>query len=573
MPVHNTDIEEIFKEVADLLELQDANPFRVRAYRNAARTIASLPYSIIDLVEKDKDLTELPGIGEDLADKIREICRTGTLKFLKKLESEEGGSLHTLMGIPGLGPKKVKALHQTLGIETLQELAEAAQQGKIGTVQGFGEKSEANILKELNRLKERSGRTPYPVACQLAAPLIKYLKQKSGVKQIQIAGSFRRAKETVGDLDILASCTRGTDLVTYFVHYEEVDDVISEGKSRSTVILKSGLQVDLRVIPAVSWGAGLFYFTGSKAHNIAIRKLALKKGLKVNEYGVFKNDKRIAGKSEEEMYAQVDLPYIVPELRENRGEIKAAAEGKLPKLITLDDIHGDLHMHTKKSDGQHSISQMAEAAREKGYEYIAITEHSQHVRIARGLDAKTLERHIEEINTINNQIDGIEILKGIEVDILEDGSLDLPDEILKALDIVICAVHYLFDLPEEQQTRRIIKALENPFVNILAHPTGRVIGERDPYQVDMKEIMKTAKENNAFLELNSYPYRLDLNDTYCKMAKEMGLKIAINSDAHSIDGLDNLSFGIQQARRGWLEVKDVINAQNLESLKRLLRKR
>ena len=573
MPVHNTDIEEIFKEVADLLELQDANPFRVRAYRNAARTIASLPYSIIDLVEKDKDLTELPGIGEDLADKIREICRTGTLKFLKKLESEEGGSLHTLMGIPGLGPKKVKVLHQTLGIETLQELAEAAQQGKIGTVQGFGEKSEANILKELNRLKERSGRTPYPVAQQLAEPLIKYLKQQQGLKQIKIAGSFRRCRETVGDLDILASCKRGTDLITHFVHYEEVDDVISEGKTRSTVILKSGLQVDLRVIPAVSWGAGLFYFTGSKAHNIAIRKLALKKGLKVNEYGVFKNDKRIAGKSEEEMYAQVGLPYIVPELREHRGEIKAAAEGKLPKLITLDDIRGDLHMHTKKSDGQHSISQMAEAAREKGYEYIAITEHSQHVRIARGLDAAALEKHIEEIDTVNRQIKGIEILKGIEVDILEDGSLDLPDEILKALDIVICAVHYLFDLPEEQQTRRIIKALENPFVNILAHPTGRVIGERDPYQVDMKEIMKTAKENNSFLELNSYPYRLDLNDTYCKMAKEMGLKIAINSDAHSIDGLDNLSFGIQQARRGWLEVEDVINAQNLGRLKRLLKKR
>jgi len=573
MPVHNTDIEEIFKEVADLLELQDANPFRVRAYRNAARTIASLPYSIIDLVEKDKDLTELPGIGEDLADKIREICRTGTLKFLKKLESEEGGSLHTLMGIPGLGPKKVKVLHQTLGIETLQELAEAAQQGKIGTVQGFGEKSEANILKELKRLKERSGRTPYPVAQQLAEPLIKYLKQKSGLKQIKIAGSFRRGKETVGDLDILASCTRGTDLITHFVHYEEVDDVISKGKSRSTVILKSGLQVDLRVIPAVSWGAGLFYFTGSKAHNIAIRKLALKRGLKVNEYGVFENDKRIAGKSEEEMYAQVGLPYIVPELRENRGEIKAAAAGKLPKLITLDNIRGDLHMHTKKSDGHHTISQMAEAAREKGYEYIAITEHSQHVRIARGIDAKALEKHIEEIDTVNRQIKGIEILKGIEVDILEDGSLDLPDEILKALDIVICAVHYLFDLPEEQQTRRIIKALENPFVNILAHPTGRVIGERDPYQVDMKEIMKTAKENNSFLELNSYPYRLDLNDTYCKMAKEMGLKIAINSDAHSIDGLDNLSFGIQQARRGWLEVEDVINAQNLGRLKRLLKKR
>lgn len=572
MPVHNTDIEAIFKEVADLLELQDANPFRVRAYRNAARTIGSLPYSIIDLVEDGKDLTELPGIGKDLADKIKEICKTGTLKFLKKLESQEGGSLHLLMRIPGLGPKKVKVLHQALGIETLQELTKAAQQGKISEIRGFGEKSEANILKELKRLEERSGRTSYPVAQQLAEPLIKYLKQKKGLKQIKIAGSFRRCRETVGDLDILASCKRRTDLITHFINYEEVDDVISKGRTRSTVILKSGLQVDLRVIPAVSWGAGLFYFTGSKAHNIAIRKLALKRGLKVNEYGVFKNDKRIAGKSEEEMYAQVDLPYIVPELRENRGEIKAADEGKLPKLITLEDIRGDLHMHTKKSDGHHSIAQMAQAALERGYEYIAITEHSQHVRIARGLDAKALEQHIEAIDTINDQLDGIEVLKGIEVDILEDGSLDLPDAILKELDIVICAVHYLFDLPEEKQTRRIIKALENPFVNILAHPTGRLIGERDPYQIEMKEIMKNAKKNNSFLELNSYPYRLDLNDTYCKMAKEIELKIAINSDAHFIDDLSNVSFGIQQARRGWLEADDVINTQDLDNLKRLLNK-
>ncbi|MFT7879793.1 MAG: DNA polymerase/3'-5' exonuclease PolX [Sulfurimonas sp.] len=572
MPVHNTDIEEIFKEVADLLELQDANPFRVRAYRNAARTIGSLPESVAALIENHKDLTELPGIGEDLADKIKEICSTGTLKFLKKLESREGGSLHKLMEIPGLGPKKVKRLHQALGIDTVQELAQAAQEGRIRKVEGFGEKSEANILKALERLRERSGRIPYPVAQQLAEPLMTYLKQKSGVKQMKIAGSFRRRKETVGDLDILASCKRGTDLITHFVKYEDVDDVISQGKTRSTVILKSGLQVDLRVIPAVSWGAGLFYFTGSKAHNIAIRKLALKKGLKVNEYGVFKNDKRIAGKSEEEMYAQVDLPYIVPELRENRGEIKAAAEGELPRLITPEEIRGDLHMHTKRSDGHHSITQMAQAALEKGYEYIAITEHSQHLRIARGLDAKALEKHIKEIETVNQQVEGIEILKGVEVDILEDGSLDLPDEILKALDVVICAVHYLFDLPEERQTRRILKALENPFVNLLAHPTGRLIGEREPYRIDMKAVIKAAKANNAFLELNSYPYRLDINDNYCKMAKEMGMKVAINSDAHAIEGLNNLSFGIQQARRGWLEADDVINTLDLNSLKRLLNK-
>ncbi|GIT97816.1 DNA polymerase/3'-5' exonuclease PolX [Sulfurovum sp. TSL1] len=572
MPLHNSDIEAIFKEVADLLELQDANPFRVRAYRNAARTIGSLPYSITELVDNDKNLTELPGIGDDLSDKIKEICKTGSLKLLKKLENGEEGYLHELLKIPGLGPQKVKILHKALDIESIMDLKEAAKKGTVQKLKGFGAKSEANILKEIKRFKERSLRTPYHIARQIAEPLISYLKVKKGLKDIKIAGSYRRGKETVGDLDILLSCESGTDFITHFVNYEDVEDVISQGKTKSTVILKSGIQVDLRVIPEVSWGAGLFYFTGSKAHNIAVRKLAMKRDLKINEYGVFKNDVRIAGKSEDEMYAQVGLPYIVPELRENRGEIKASAEGTLPELITLDDIRGDLHMHTKKSDGHHSIVEMAQAAMKKGYEYIAITEHSQHVRIARGIDVKELEKQMNKIDLVNARIDGIEILKGIEVDILEDGSLDLPNEILKKLDVVICAVHYRFDLSKEKQTRRIIKAMENPYTNILAHPTGRLIGEREPYDINMKTIMKAAKENNCFLELNSYPLRLDINDHYCKMAKEMNLKVVINSDAHSIDGLYNMTFGIQQARRGWLEAEDVINTKSLENFRKLLKK-
>lgn len=572
MPVHNVEVEVIFNKIADLLEIKGANPYRIRAYRNAAMTIGGLAHNVVDLIRKKEDLTKLPGIGKDLAQKIKKIVETGELRTLNELKKEIDISLIDLLKIPGLGPKKVKKLHEKLGIKSLQGLKKAAKKKKVREVEGFGKKTEANILKEIERLEEREKRTPYDIARQYAEPLISYLKKKKGVKQVKIAGSFRRCKETVGDLDILLSCKKGTDAIEHFVNYEEVADIISQGKSKSTVILDSGLQVDLRVISTVSWGAALHYFTGSKAHNIAIRKLALKKDLKINEYGVFKNDKRIASKSEKEVYKQVDLPYIPPELRERRGEIKAAAKDRLPKLITLDDIQGDLHMHTKKSDGHNTILEMAKAAKKKGYKYIAITEHSKHTAIAGGLNAKELAKHIKNIEKADKKIEGISILKGIEVDILEDGSLDLPDDILKKLDVVICAVHYKFDLSKKKQTSRIIKALENPLVNILAHPTGRLIQERDPYDVDMEKIMKAAKENGCFLELNSHPDRLDLNDAYCKMAKEMGLKLSIDTDAHSTEGLDYITYGINQARRGWLEANDVINTRSLSDLKKLLKK-
>lgn len=572
MPVLNSDIKAIFNKMADLLEIQGANRFRVGAYRNAARTIGGLPRNVVDLVKEKKDLSKLPGIGKDLAQKIKEIVKTGNLKDLKELEDKEGSSLPELMKIPGLGPRKVKALYDALGVENIQALKEAAEEGKVRKVEGFGKKTEANILKEIKRLKKRGNRTPYYIAQQAAEPLVSYLKQKKGVKRVKMAGSFRRRKETVGDLDILVSCKRGTDVMEHFTSYENVADIISQGKTKSTVILNSGLQVDLRVIHMVSWGAALHYFTGSKEHSIAIRKLALKKDLKINEYGVFKNDERIAGKNEEEVYKQVDLPYIPPELRENRGEIKAAAKDNLPRLITLKDIRGDLHMHTTKTDGHNTISEMAETACKKGYEYIAITEHSKHARVANGLNARELAKHIKNIEKIDKQMEGISVLKGIEVDILEDGSLDLPDEILQELDVVVCAVHYRFDLSKKKQTRRIIKALENPLVNILAHPTGRLIGERDPYTMDMEAVMKAIKDNGCFLELNSQPERLDLNDIHCKMAKEMGIKISMVTDAHSINNLDFMPYGVHQGRRGWLEADDVINTRSLNDLKKLLKK-
>jgi DNA polymerase (family 10) len=377
----------------------------------------------------------------------------------------------------------------------------------------------------------------------------------------------------VGDLDILVTHKKGSKVMDRFTRYEDVKKVVSKGTTRSTVVLRSGLHVDLRAVAQASYGAAMHYFTGSKAHNLAIRKMGVKKGYKINEYGVFKGEKRIAGKTEKEVYAKVGLPYIEPEIRENRGEIEAALERKLPKLITLGDIRGDLHAHTKLTDGRATLEEMAGAARERGYEYLAITEHSKHVTVARGLDRKALESHIKRIDKVNGKLKGIRLLKGIELDILEDGSLDLPDAVLKELDLVVFAVHYKFDLPEKKQTERILRAIENPYVNILAHPTGRLINERDPYEVDMERVLGALRDAGCFAELNSYPDRLDVDDVHAKMAKDMGVKVAISTDAHSTGDLDFMRYGVGQARRGWLEAGDVINTRKWADLKKLLKRK
>lgn len=572
MPVHNSDIAGIFEQVADLLDLQEENQFRIRAYRNAARTISSLSRNAADLVRQGEDLSELPGIGKDLAGKIEEIVKTGTLGQLQELERQTPPALTELMQISELGPKRVITLHRELGINSKQQLKQAAEAEKIRELDGFGEKTEHNILEALRRQTngETEARIRLDVAEEITQPLLQYLRDRKGVKKAEVAGSYRRKKETVGDLDILVTCKKGTEIMEDFVSYEDVQKVIAKGETRSSVQLRSNLQVDLRVVPEVSYGAALHYFTGSKAHNIEIRKMGQKRELKINEYGVFKGEDRVAGKTEHEVFESVGLAYIEPEMRENRGEIEAARENKLPEPIRRDDIRGDLQSHSKYTDGKFTIEEMAEAARDHGYEYLAITDHSKRVTMAGGLDAKRLGEQLEEIARLNDNWRDFRILKSCEVDILEDGSLDLPDSILKELDIVICSIHYNFKLSRAKQTKRVIKAMDNPHFNILAHPTGRRIGQREGYDLDLEQVMQAAKKRGCFLELNAQPERLDLPDIYAKMAKDMGVKLAISTDAHTRNDLDYMRFGIAQARRAWLEADDVLNTRTWQKLKKLL---
>jgi DNA polymerase (family 10) len=573
MPVHNSDIEAIFSEVADLLEIKGENPFRVRAYRNAARMIGGLSQSVADMVAQGRDLSELSGIGKDLAGKIAEVVRTGTLSFLTELQNQMPAGLSDLLKVPGLGPKRVAALNKQLGVTSLGELQEAAEQGRIHALAGFGAKTEQRIAQEATRLQgESAQRVKLVVAEQIAEPLVEYLRQTEGLNEIIVAGSYRRRRETVADLDILATCRRGAPIMDRFVGYEDVKQVLSQGDTRSTVVLRSGFQVDLRVVAQVSYGAALMYFTGSKEHNIALRKIALGRKLKINEYGVFKGQRRVAGRTEEEVFAQVGLPYIEPELRENRGEIEAARRGQLPRLLTLEDLRGDLHVHTKRTDGHDTIEELVAAAKKRGYSYLAITDHSKHVTIAHGLKPAQMRQEIKEIDRINKRLKGFTVLKATELDILEDGALDLPDDVLADLDLTVCSVHYKFNLSMKQQTERILKAMDNPYFHILAHPTGRLINEREPYEVDMERIMKAARERGCFLEVNAHPDRLDLDDIHCKMARDLGVKVSVSTDTHRLGDLDYMRFGVGQARRGWLTADDVINTRSLSDLRKLLKR-
>ena len=566
MSVQNADIADIFNQIADLLDIRDANTFRVRAYRNAARTITDLPRPVREMLAEDEKLEDLPGIGKDLAGKIKEIVETGHLRQLDELAQEVAPELSELMAIEGLGPKRVRALHKALGIQDLEDLQKAAQQGAVKEVEGFGPKTEKKILEAVTSRRDAPRRIKWILAEQRARDMVAYLGKAPGIEHIEVAGSFRRRKETVGDLDILVICRKGPPVMAHFTNHEDVREVVSQGRTRSTVVLNSGLHVDVRVIPKVSYGAALHYFTGSKAHNVAVRKRAQGKKLKINEYGVFRGEDRIAGKDEAEVYRSVDLPYIPPELREDRGEIEAAEDDALPALVEQDDIRGDLHAHTKITDGKASLSEMAEAARKRGYAYLAVTEHSQKVTMAKGLDARGLARHIERIDRLNASYEDFRVLKGIEVDILEDGTLDLPDDILSKLDLRICSVHYHQNLSRQRQTERILKAMQNPHCNIIGHPTGRLIDERPPYEVDMQQIMKAARRRGCFLELNAHPDRLDLNDRHCRMARDLGVGVVISTDAHSTTDLEFVRLGIAQARRGWLTKEDVVNTRPLDDV-------
>ncbi|MDX1634926.1 MAG: DNA polymerase/3'-5' exonuclease PolX [Marinobacter sp.] len=568
--MHNAEIARKFHELADLLEIQDANEFRVRAYRNAANIIEGSSRPIEDRLEEGEDLSRIKGIGDDLAGKIEELVRTGSLPQLKELQEEVPARLSELMRLDQLGPKRTRKLYDELGIGTLEELKKAAKDGKIREVSGFGAKTEKKILDEVDKVSDRDRRTRLGEAEQVAGPLVDYLDELDEVSQIEVAGSYRRRKETVGDLDILVACEDSKPVMDRFTSHPEVAKVASRGKTRATVYLKSGLQVDLRVVKDVSFGAALHYFTGSKAHNVAIRKMASERKLKVNEYGVYRGRKRVAGKTEEEVFEQVDLPWIPPELRENKGEIEAAQKDRLPDLVLEKDIRGDLHMHTSATDGRHGIKEMAEEAKRLGYDYIAITDHSKRLTMAQGLDAKRLRQQMSAIERLNDELDGITVLKGIEVDILEDGNLDLPDDVLDELDLTVCSIHSKFDLSRKKQTERVLRAMDNPRFNILGHPTGRLINEREAYQIDLEAIIEAAADRGCCLEINAQPSRLDLAGRYAGMLREAGVLGVVSTDAHATDHLGFMHLGVAQARRGWMEKKHLLNTRTLKQLRKAL---
>jgi len=568
MPVHNSDISEILREMADLLEIEGADEFRVRSYRQAARSVENLTENLADKVAEGEDLTKISDVGESIAGKIEEIVKTGSLKQLEEVKQRVPEELADILNLEGVGPKRAKEIYDELGIDSIEDLETAADNNKIRELEGFGEKTEEKIEDEIDRQNNRESRTLLARAEEYAEPLLSYLLECEAADTVEIAGSYRRHKETVGDLDILATGDDVEAIADHFVNYEDVEEVIKKGEKRTSVHLKSGLQVDLAVLPKESFGAALIYFTGSKEHGIHLRERAQKNDLKVNEYGIFREgeDEPIAGETEEEMYEALDLKWVPPEMRENRGEIELAEERDLPDLIQLEDIKGDIHMHTNYTDGDASIKEMAKAATEHGYEYIAITDHSKRVNVAGGLNADELAEQLKEIDKVNDEIDDIRILKGIEVDILEDGSLDLPDDILSKLDIRICSVHYHMDMDSEKQTERILKAMENPWMDILAHPTGRLLQKRDGMNLDMEAIMDKAVEKNIIMEINANPERLDLDDRHSKMAMEKRLLISVSTDAHSIGDLQNMKYGIFQARRGWLEPQNVVNTLGADDL-------
>ncbi len=568
--MQNRQIADMFNELADLLEIEGENPFKVRAYRNAARTIEGLGESLTDMIERGDDLTKLPGIGEDLAEKIIEIVHTGKLTKLEEVRKQVPDSLRDLLSIEGLGAKRVKTLWQELHITDLETLKKAAEAHKIQELPGFGPKTEENILKGVHLLKQEGIRFLFAEAEAYAIDLKAFLQKAPGLLTVEVAGSFRRRKETVGDLDILCTAKEPEKVIDYFIAYNKVIKVISAGSTRSTVILQNSLQIDLRVVEQKSYGSALQYFTGSKSHSIALRKIAVDMGLKINEYGVFRGDKVIAGKTEEDVYASIGLRYIEPELRENRGEIEAARNNTLPHLVTLEDIRGDLHMHTTYSDGTDTIEAMVQKAISLGYDYMAVTDHSATLAVVKGLDTKKAAAYIEEIEKLNSRYDKIHIFKGMEVDILEDGKPAMDDEVLSKLDIALGAIHANFKLSRKEQTKRLLKAIRNPHIKGIAHPTGRLLGKRQPLDLDMDEIYKAIREEGKFLEINAQPERLDLNDILIKKAKEAEVMLSVNTDAHAAGQLEYMRYGINQARRGWLEKEDLLNTLSVETLRKRL---
>ena len=561
----NREIAAVFEQLADLLEFQSANPFRIRSYRNGARKIADLNEPLATIVaDPERALTDIDGIGKTLAEKIQELLETSKLAALEQLLSELPASLLALLRVPGLGPKKAAVLHNELGVNSLDDLRAACQQQQVRELKGFGAKTEETILKGLAIAEQAETRTRWADADPIACGLLAHMSEVAGIQQMEMAGSYRRGCETIGDLDLLVEATDSAAVMQHFGRLPGIADVLARGETKMSVRLDSHLQIDLRVVPGESFGAALQYFTGSKDHNVAVRGRAKQRGLKVNEWGVFRVEETgeetyLAGSNEEEVYAALDLPWFPPQLREARAEFEWAEQGALPKLIELTDIRGDLHMHTTATDGKASLAEMITTARSRGLEYIAITDHSQRVSMANGLDPKRLRAQWSEIDRVREEASGVIVLKGIECDILEKGGMDLPDDVLAEADWVIASVHYGQNQSSEQITERILGALENRHVNIIAHPTGRLINRREPYAVDIEQVIIAAAKQGKLLELNANPARLDLSDIHCAAAKRHGVPIVISTDAHSTSGFEVMRHGVQQAKRGGLAAEDVAN--------------
>lgn len=575
--MQNREIAAALDEIADLLEFQDANPFRVRAYRNAARRVTDHSRSLAAIVSEGGSLTEIDGVGKDLAEKIATLVTTGKLPMLIELQAEVPASVLALLRIPGLGPKKAAALFKLLNIQSLDMLRVACDEHRVRDLKGFGAKTEELILAGIDLASQAGKRIYWADADAIVHELREHLQGASTIEQLEVAGSYRRGKETVGDLDVLVDAADHEPVMTRLSEYVGVKDIIARGDTKMSVRLDSGLQVDLRVVPAESFGAALQYFTGSKDHNVILRGMAKDRGLKINEWGVFPVDKdgnetgpSIAGRTEEEVYRAMDLPCFPPEIREARQEFQWAAEGKLPKLIELRNLRGDLHMHTSATDGKNTIREMANAAQARGLEYIAITDHSKRVTMARGLNAERAREQWAEIERVNREMDGFRVLKGIECDILESGAMDLPDDVLAEADWVVASLHYGQNQPRKQIMERLLGAIAHPSVDVIAHPTGRLIGRRDPYDVDVDALIAAAAKHGKMLELNSNPARLDLDDIHCAAAKQHGVPIVISTDAHSIGGLESLRYGVLQARRAGLTKADVANARTWTQFAKLL---
>jgi DNA polymerase (family 10) len=573
----NSRIADVFDELADLLEFRGENPFRIRAYRNGAHAIRDLTESVATiLADPERNLADIPGIGDTLAEKSAVLVETGTLPQLEKLREEIPDSVIAMVRVPGLGAKKASRLHSELGIDSLDALRQACETGAVAKLKGFGAKTQQMILDGLQIAQAAGERIYWAEADGLAESIRNHMQTCKAVKKLELAGSYRRGRETIGDLDVLVVASDRAAAMDHFESYPDRSQTIARGEEKKISIrVGKAFQVDMRLVDDEQFGAALQYFTGSKEHNVRLRRLAQSKGLKINEYGVFResDDQRIGGQSEEEVYTAVGLPLIPPELREDRSEFEWAEKNSLPDLITVDEVIGDLHMHTSASDGMATIREMADAAIVRGLQYIAITDHSKRVSMAHGLDVDRLLDQWRMIDEINGEYEGrLVILKGIECDILEKGGMDLPDDCLAQADWVLASVHYGQRQSRQQITERILGAIDNPHVDCIAHPTGRLINRRDPYEVDLDAVMKAAVMRGTLLELNANPARLDLNDTHASAAKRVGIPIVISTDAHSIDGLDVMKYGIKQARRAGLTAKDVLNTLPVSDFLAQLRK-